>query len=195
MQVEALTEHIKLIDSPINGVTRTLGTYLVSGKETAVIDPGPTTQTNGVLEAMNRLNVNSLKAVILTHIHLDHGGGSWKLLETYPDSKLYCHPRGVSHMVDPTRLREGAQRLFGDGIKEYGKITGVDAERVIESKNRDTVDLGGINLEVYWTPGHSSHSQCYYEPLSRTAIVGDAVGHNVWQDKPIIPTSPPPHNP
>ena len=25
--------------------------------------------------------------------------------------------------------------------------------------------------------------------------MGDAVGHNLWQDTPIIPTSPPPHNP
>jgi len=195
MPIEAITEHIKLIDSPINGVTGRLGTYLVSGEESVIIDPGPTTQTMGVIEALHELKVESLKAVLLTHIHLDHGGGSWRLLEEYPESYLYCHPRGAAHMVDPSRLKEGARQLFGDGINEYGTIKGIEKERVIESKEKDIIDLGGVQLEIYWTPGHSSHSQCYFEPESRTAIVGDVVGHNLWQDIPIIPTSPPPHNP
>ena len=195
MPVETITEHIKLIDSPINGVTGTLGTYLVKGEESVIIDPGPTTQTAGVIEALHGLAVENLRAVFLTHIHLDHAGGSWRLLEEFPESYLYCHPRGAPHMVDPSRLKEGARQLFGDGINEYGKITGIDRERVFESKDKDCIDLDGVQLDVYWTPGHSSHSQCYFEPDSRTAIVGDVVGHNLWQDIPIIPTSPPPHNP
>ena len=76
MSIEAITDNIKLIDSPIKGVKGTLGTYLVSGEESVVIDPGPTSQTPGVLEALEKLKIN-LRAVALTHIHLDHGGGSW----------------------------------------------------------------------------------------------------------------------
>lgn len=195
MPFEAVTDHITLIDAPFKGVTGTLGTYLVSGEEAAVIDPGPTTQTIGVLEELHKLDVKHLKAVLLSHIHLDHGGGSWKLLEEYPESILYCHPRGAPHMIDPTKLKEGARQLFGDEINEYGTITGLEKDRVIESKDKDTIDLSGIKLDVYWTPGHSSHSQIYFEPESRTAIVGDAAGHTMWQDIPLRPTSPPPHNP
>jgi glyoxylase-like metal-dependent hydrolase (beta-lactamase superfamily II) len=195
MLINEITDNIKLIDSPIHGVTGTLGTYLVSGEESVIIDPGPTSQTPGVIEALQNLGIERLKAVLLTHIHLDHGGGSWKLLQRYPDAFLYCHPRGAPHMVDPTKLREGAYQLFGDGINEYGTITGVEEQRVVASKDREIIDLGGVNLEVYWTPGHSSHSQCYFEQESRTVIAGDAAGHNLWRDKPIVPTSPPPHNP
>ena len=195
MPFEAVNDHIMLIDAPFKGITGTLGTYLVSGEEAVVIDPGPTTQTTGVIDVLKELKVRKLKAVLLTHIHLDHGGGSWKLLEEYPEAYLYCHPRGALHMVDPSRLEEGARRLFGDAINEYGKISGMDKDRVIESKDKEIIELGGVRLEVYWTPGHSSHSQCYFEPESRTAIVGDAAGHTMWQDIPLRPTSPPPHNP
>jgi glyoxylase-like metal-dependent hydrolase (beta-lactamase superfamily II) len=195
MLLESISDKIMLIDSPIKGVSGLLGTYLVSGEEHVIIDPGPTTQASGVLRALKEHNVKSLKAVLLTHIHLDHGGGTWKILDEYPDAYLYCHPRGAPHMIDPSKLKEGARRLFGDGNNEYGRITGIENTRVIESIDRDTIDLDGAELRVYWTPGHSSHSQCFFEPDSRTAIVGDAVGHNLWQDIPIIPTSPPPHNP
>lgn len=194
MSLQELTDNITVIDSPINGRTGALATYLIEGEQCAVIDPGPTSQTLGVLDTLLRLDVE-LEAVLATHIHLDHAGGSWVLLEEYPEAYLHCHPKGAPHMIDPSRLREGAERLFGDRILEYGKITGVKAERINESIDREVIDFVGIQLEVYWTPGHSSHSQSYFEPDSRTVFVGDAVGHTIGSGGPIIPVSPPPHNP
>jgi glyoxylase-like metal-dependent hydrolase (beta-lactamase superfamily II) len=189
-----LPKYIKLIDAPMNGKRGTLGTYLVSGKKTAVIDPGPTSQTTGILKELKALNVKSLDWVLATHIHLDHTGGSWLLLKEYPEALLHCHPKGASHMIDPSKLREGAKKLFGERILEYGEIKGVPETRMRSSVDREVIDLGGVDLAVYWTPGHSSHSQCYFEPDSKTVFVGDAVGHNVV-GTPILPVSPPPHNP
>jgi glyoxylase-like metal-dependent hydrolase (beta-lactamase superfamily II) len=195
MSLHKITDKITIIDSPINGRKGTLGTYLISGERNALIDPGPSTQTLGVIDALHGLKITDLQAILLTHIHLDHGGGSWMLLEEYPESYLHCHPKGAEHMINPTQLKEGALRLFGDRIQEYGRITGVDEKRVRESRDGEVIDLGGIHLETIWTPGHSSHSQSYFEPDSRTAFVGDAVGHTMGENGPIIPVSPPPHNP
>ena len=166
MSVTELSENIKIIDAPLSGHSRTLATYLVSGERCAVIDPGPTSQTVGVLDAMRKMNVTKLDWVLATHIHLDHAGGSWMLLNQYPDALLHCHPKGAPHMVDPSKLKAGAERLFGDRILEYGESKGVEEKRVRDSKDREVIDFGGTSLEVYWTPGHSSHSQCYFEPDS-----------------------------
>ena len=117
------------------------------------------------------------------------------MVEAYPNSFVYCHPRGAAHMIDPSLLKEGAQRLFGDRILEYGTISGVPRDRVMESADGEVIDLGGIVLQVLWTPGHSSHSQSYWEPDSRTVFVGDAVGHVMGEGGPVVPVSPPPHNP
>jgi glyoxylase-like metal-dependent hydrolase (beta-lactamase superfamily II) len=184
-----------VIDAPINGRTGALGTYLVSGEKTTVIDPGPTSQSKGVIEELRVLEVEHLDWILATHIHLDHTGGSWMLLEEYSNAVLHCHPKGSEHMIDPSRLREGAERLFGERIQEYGEIRGVPEQRVHSSKDREVIDLGSISLEVYWTPGHSSHSQCYFEPDSRTVFAGAAAGHTIGDGGPVIPVSPPPYNP
>ncbi len=195
MRLHQITDKISIIDSPLSGMRRVLGTYLVKGEKTAVIDPGPTNQTLGVLDALRSHGIKELEAVLLSHIHLDHGGGSWKMTEAYPSSFVYCHPRGAAHMVDPSKLKAGAERLFGERVMEYGTITGVPSDRVMESSDGEIIDLGGIILQVLWTPGHSSHSQSYWEPDSRTVFVGDAVGHVMGEGGPVVPVSPPPHNP
>ena len=177
MSLQRITDKISVIDTPLSGMSRVLGTYLIEGEKTAVIDPGPTTQTLGVLDALQIHGVKELEAILLSHIHLDHGGGSWKIAEAYLNSFVYCHPRGAAHMVDPSKLKAGAERLFGDRVLEYGTITGVPSDRMMESSDGEIIDLGGIILQVLWTPGHSSHSQSYWEPDSRTVFVGDAVGH------------------
>ena len=93
-------------------------------------------------------------------------------------------------MVNPSKLKAGAEKVL-----EYGKIKGAPEEKVKASKNLEVLDLGGITLEVHWTPGHSSHSQSYWEPDSKTVFVGDAVGHVIDEGGPVVPVSPPPHNP
>ena len=195
MSLQRITDRISVIDAPLSGMSRVLGTYLVEGDKTAVIDSGPTTQTLGVLDALQAHGVKELDAVLLSHIHLDHGGGSWRMAEAYPGSFVYCHPRGAAHMVDPSKLKAGAERLFGDRVLEYGTITGVPSDRIMESTDGEVIDLGGIVLQVLWTPGHSSHSQSYWEPDSRTVFVGDAGGHVMGEGGPMVPVSPPPHNP
>lgn len=195
MSLHQITDKISIIDAPFSGNKGVLGTYLIEGDRKAIIDPGPTSQTVGVIDILRKKGVDELDAVLLSHIHLDHAGGSWKMAQEYPDCYVYCHPKGLAHMVDPTRLKAGAERLFGEFVLEYGEITGVPAERMKESQEGDVIDLGGITMEVLWTPGHSSHSQTYWEPDSKTVFVGDAGGRMIGKSGPVVPTSPPPHNP
>jgi glyoxylase-like metal-dependent hydrolase (beta-lactamase superfamily II) len=172
-----------------------LGTYLIRGERSAVIDPGPAPLVPGVIEALEASGVTHLDYILLTHIHLDHAAGCWKLLEAYPEAIIHCHPRGAAHVIDPTRLLAAAEEIYGDALKEFGEVRGVPAERVAESTDGETLDLGGISLETIWTPGHSSHSQSYFEPGSGVVFVGDAAGHYPGNRGILVPGSPPPHNP
>ncbi len=96
---------------------------------------------------------------------------------------------------DPSKLKAAAKKLFGERLLNYGEVTGVPASKIRESFDGELLDFGGIVLEVLWTPGHSSHSQSFWEPDSKTVFVGDAVGHTMGDGGPGVPVSPPPHNP
>ena len=41
------------------------------------------------------------RALLLTHIHLDHAGATGSLVQRWPELEVYVHERGAPHMVDP----------------------------------------------------------------------------------------------
>ena len=197
MRAELVSGSVYVIDAPFRGKAGVLGTYVVKGDVSMVVDPGTSVSTPYVIEGLGRLGLEpgSLKYVAPTHIHLDHAGGSWNLLERYPESRLLVHPRGSRHMIDPGRLEAAARSLFGDAVDGYGEISGVPSERVSESSDGEELDLGGIDVRVIWTPGHSTHHQSYFIPEDGVLIVGDAGGFYDPITGVIMPTTPPPFNP
>lgn len=197
MSTRTVSRHVRLIDAPYHGESGVLGTYLVKGKHFMVIDPGPAVSIPCVIQELEKNGIppGLLKCVAPTHIHLDHAGGSWSLLERHPEAKLLVHPRGARHMIDPSRLEAGARKLFGDRVSSYGEIKGVSAERVVESQDGREIDLGGVTVRVKWTPGHASHHQCYHVPEDGVILLGDAGGFFSPEAGIIMPTTPPPFNP
>jgi glyoxylase-like metal-dependent hydrolase (beta-lactamase superfamily II) len=194
MLVSSITEKIHMIDSPFHGKTGVLSTYIVDSDEKVIIDPGPTSQIQGIYEGLNKLDIKELRWILLTHIHLDHGAGSWKLLEAFPEADLYCHPRWESHMIDPSKIVRVAKEAFGVQFSMYGEVRVLKEEKVISSSDGEVIELGDVNLQVIWTPGHSTHSQSYFEPNEKVIFVGDSAGHMPYDDI-VIPASPPPFNP
>jgi glyoxylase-like metal-dependent hydrolase (beta-lactamase superfamily II) len=195
MSTQRVSDDINMIDAPYHGRTGVLGTYLVAGEKVAVIDPGPASQTPGVIEALDRLGVEEVSTIALTHIHLDHAAGCWMMLERYPGAVVHCHPRGVDHMVDPSKIMAAAREAFGDKVEGYGEIRGIPEEKVKASVDGERLCLCGVELEVFYTPGHSFHSQSYFEPNGRVLFAGDATGHTPDNLGAVIPASPPPYNP
>ena len=197
MCAESVSEHVTIIDSPYLGREGVLGTYLIRGDDSVLVDPGPTVSIPYIEETLQNLGVKSetLRFIAPTHIHLDHAAGSWRLMQAHPDTRLLVHPRGSAHMVDPRRLEAGARGLFGDAVSNYGAIRGVPQRKVTESRDGGEIDLTGVTVKVIWTPGHSSHHQCLYVPEDRTLILGDAGGHYDAVTDIVMPTTPPPFNP
>jgi glyoxylase-like metal-dependent hydrolase (beta-lactamase superfamily II) len=179
-------------DEPPQGIS----TFIVKGDISMVVDPGPTSAIPNLERCLKALTIEGdLAYVALTHIHLDHAGGSWKLLEDYPRADLYLHPRGAKHMIDPSRLVEAARGVMGGEVDGYGEVKGVNPDRVKESENGAEMDLGSVKIITLWTPGHSSHHQCYHLPGEDVLIVGDMAGRYRPESDELYPTTPPPFNP
>lgn len=151
----------------------------------------------GVIKGLYDLNIElkDVKYIMASHIHLDHSGGSWRLLQLCPNAVLHVHPKGVEHVVDPSRLVEAARRLFGNRVEEYGEVRGISRDRVLSSEDHEELNLGGVQLKTMWTPGHASHHQSYFVPGDGVVLLGDAGGTYDREQDVLIPTSPPPFNP
>jgi glyoxylase-like metal-dependent hydrolase (beta-lactamase superfamily II) len=151
-----------------------------------IVDPGPASCVDTLLERLGR---TVPRALLLTHIHLDHAGATGVLCRRYPHLRVYVHERGAPHLVDPSRLLESAAQLYGEHMDElWGEVAPVPEERIQTLIGGETVE----GFRVAYTPGHASHHVCYFHEASRDAYVGDMAGVRIPPyTHTIAPTVPP----
>jgi glyoxylase-like metal-dependent hydrolase (beta-lactamase superfamily II) len=174
---------MRVIDLMHLGRPRVIGAWVV---DDVVIDPGPTSCLETLLEGLDGMRP---RALLLTHIHLDHAGVSGSLVERWPDLEVYVHQRGARHLIDPERLMESARRLYGEDMDRlWGEMVPLPEEnlRVLHGGER----LFDGSYEVAYTPGHASHHVSYLH--DGTAFVGDVGGVRIDPDSLTIPPTPPP---
>src|SRR3954467_8503780 len=170
----------RLIDVMHLGRDRVIGAYDVDG---AIVDPGPASTVETLLEAVEP------RALMLTHIHLDHAGATGVLVRRNPDLKVYVHERGAPHLIDPSGLVKSASQLYGDEMDRlWGEVVPVPEENLTILTGGETVE----GCKVEYAPGHASHHVVYLHEESGGALVGDVGGVRVppW-DFTLAPTPPP----
>jgi len=150
-----------------------------------IIDPGPQVSSQRVIDAVGD---EAPRAILLTHIHLDHAAAAGSLMQRWPQTELWVHERGARHMIDPAKLIASATRLYGDRMDElWGEIVPVPEERVrVVTGGEEIGDFG-----VIYTPGHASHHVSYIHRPSGTAFVGDVAGVRRFGAPVMAPTPPP----
>lgn len=148
--------------------------------EAMIVDTGTSHSIPAILStiAEKGLAKEQVKAVCLTHIHLDHAGGAGELMRELPEAKLYVHPRGSRHMVDPSKLIVGTKAVYGDELykKLYKEILPIDVERVVEVQDKDELSVGKLKFELIHTEGHAKHHYCLINPTNGYAFTGDSFG-------------------
>ena len=98
--------------------------------------------------------VADLTALLLTHIHLDHAGGTGTLARENPRLAVYVHELGAPHVADPSKLLKSATRLYGDKMEElWGEVAPVPSERIRALFGGEKLDLGGRELRGGLHPG------------------------------------------
>lgn len=160
-----------------------IGCFAVDG---VLVDPGPTSCVDVLLEALGEEHP---RALLLTHIHLDHAGASGSLVERWPDLEVYVHERGAPHLIDPSKLLQSATRLYGEEMDRlWGEMLPVPERNLRVLSGGERVLDGAF--EVAYTPGHASHHVSYLH--GATAFVGDTGGVRIREDALTIPPTPPP---
>jgi glyoxylase-like metal-dependent hydrolase (beta-lactamase superfamily II) len=175
-----------LIDVLQRGRERVIGAWDLGG---AVVDPGPERRIETLLDGLTE----KPRALLLTHIHLDHAGAAGALVERFPELEVWVHARGAPHLADPSRLLASAERIYGDEMGElWGRVLPVPERnlRVVEGGER--IAIAGRELDVEYTPGHASHHVVYFDRSDGTAFVGDVAGVRIPPSDFVRPPTPPP---
>jgi glyoxylase-like metal-dependent hydrolase (beta-lactamase superfamily II) len=129
-----------------------------SDEITFVVDPGPSSTIPVLIRCLETLQVVRLDYILLTHIHLDHCGGTGHLLKKYPHAKVNCHPRGIPHLVEPQKLWEDSLKVLGKIAEAYGPVKPIPQENISFDKG---ISVNGKHIDITETPGHASHHICY----------------------------------
>jgi glyoxylase-like metal-dependent hydrolase (beta-lactamase superfamily II) len=176
----------KLIDVRQLGRERVIGAWDLGG---AIVDPGPESRIETLLQGLTE----EPRALLLTHIHLDHAGGTGALVERFPDLEVWVHARGAPHLIDPARLLASAERIYGERMGPlWGRVVPVPEQNVRTLEGGETVAVAGRTLTVEYTPGHASHHVVYFDGSDGTAYVGDVAGVRIPPSDLVQPPTPPP---
>ena len=174
---------MRLIDVRHLGRERVIGCWEVDG---ILIDPGPTSSLENLIEA---LGDQRPRALLLTHIHLDHAGASGSIVHRWPDLRVYVHEIGARHLADPAKLLASAARLYGDQMDRlWGDVLPVPQENLRPLRGGEEV----LGFRVAYTPGHASHHVSYLHPPTGRAFVGDAAAVRIPPSDFVLPPTPPP---
>ncbi len=134
--------------------------YLIGDRSTGeavVIDPAYDTDTLvDVLEADGM----TLTGALATHYHADHVGGSMMGFEI----------NGIAQLLERVDVPIHVQAVEAEFVQ---KVTGVEAGSLVSHTSGDIVTVGGVDIELIHTPGHTPGSQCFL--VDDRLVAGDTL--------------------
>lgn len=135
------------------------GTYLIGdARGCVVIDPGP--DDEGHIDAVAAAAPGPIEAILVTHTHLDHCGGTNRL-RAKSGAPALAHARHPSSPTQaPPALDEGADHAF-----RPDRLL-VDGEAIL---------LPACSLTAIHTPGHIGNHLCFALPAESALFTGDHV--------------------
>jgi glyoxylase-like metal-dependent hydrolase (beta-lactamase superfamily II) len=177
---------MRAIDARHLGSERVICCWEVDG---VLIDPGPQSTEDTLLAALDGA---APRALLLTHVHLDHAGVAGTLVRRWPELPVYVHERGAPHMAAPEKLLASVARLLG-GEDELARLWGEVVP--VPEANLRVLHGGETVLDDYrvaYTPGHASHHVSFLHEPSGTAFVGDVAGVRIPPAGYVLAPTPPP---
>jgi glyoxylase-like metal-dependent hydrolase (beta-lactamase superfamily II) len=176
------------LDQPfLEGFRKFISSWLYQGDGfTLLVDPGPLSTIPRLCGELRARGVERLDYVLLTHIHIDHAGGTGALMREFPEAVAICHQDGIRHMVAPEKLWQGSRKVLGAVAEAYGEIVAVPEERI-----RFEERIDAIGLRTFLTPGHAQHHVSYQ--LDDFLFAGEVAGVRCDVDQGIYlrPATPP----
>lgn len=181
-KLELITDNIWIADGYDLHMPNRTGTYIFNEEELTLIDTGPSISVPHIKKAIATLgrSLEEITYIIVTHVHLDHAGGAGLLMQEAPNAKLVVHPRGGRHLIDPSRLTQGARAVYGETFDDlFDPVVPIDKEKVIEKGHEETLTLSSGRTFVFLdTPGHARHHFSIFDEQTKGMFVGDTIGVN-----------------
>lgn len=176
------------LDQNLEGFHHFISCWVYStGECTILVDPGPTATIPLVKKALKELGIVKLDYILLTHIHIDHAGGTGLLLDDFPDVQVICHPRGIEHMINPNKLWQGSLSVLGKIAEVYGSISSIPEKRI---SYQQQINFKDRKIEVIETPGHALHHLNYL--VDGILFAGEVAGVTVPADEFYLRIATPP---
>jgi len=179
-KVEKLSSQLYLIDDHDLQHEQRTGTYVLLGDEITIVETCASPSVPYLLDGLQQLNIQltDIKNIIVTHVHLDHAGAAGLMMEKCPNATLFVHSRGARHMIDPTKLIQGAKAVYGDSFdKLFHPILPILEERVHIVQDGETLQISeNRTLTFYDTPGHAKHHISIHDSLTNGIFTGDTIG-------------------
>lgn len=148
--------------------------YLLCGRENAVlIDTGlGVSNIREIVDSLTKLPVMA----VTTHIHWDHIGGH-KYFENIAVHEMEKDWLSVKFPIPLQVVKNNLTKVPCNFPAEFD----IDAYRVFQGEPQrilhdgDWLDLGGREIQVIHTPGHSPGHCCFYEPGRKYLYSGDLI--------------------
>lgn len=195
-QVKQLDPDLWLLDLSFQGMSEVIAAFLITSPEGhTLIETGPGSTLPALERAMTAAGarLEDVTQLAVTHIHLDHAGAAGTLLRRLPDARLFVHPVGAPHMIDPSKLLASATRIYGDAMDRlWGAFEPCPADRVVILSDDAELRAGSRTLRALHTPGHASHHIAFVDMERRTAFTGDVAGVRLGASPYVRPPTPPP---
>lgn len=129
-------------------------------REALVVDPGD--QIDSVLSIVAKHGL-TVKAIVITHAHIDHIGGAQKLKQA-TGAPVYMN-------LNDTEL----QKMMPVQAGWLGTPTPEAVEIDVSAKDGDKLLVGATEVQVLHTPGHTQGSIGLWMPAEGKLVAGDTL--------------------
>ena len=184
------------IDTRMAGYDGITAGYLIRGDRPCLVETGTAPSAPVMRDALAALGVGpaDLATIVVTHMHLDHAGGTGDIAEMFPSAEVVVHELGARHLADPSRLMASARMVYGAELDDlFGTLAPTPAARIRAVERTGVVDLGGGRmLASHYSPGHARHHVGLIDSVSGDLYVGDAAGIYIQETGDMRPATPPP---
>lgn len=127
--------------------------------EVLIVDPGAS--AGRLAEIIEKEKLNPV-AILLTHGHFDHAGGTAELAEHY-GIKVYAEEHEKETLENPAINLSGWE----------GRELVYHADVFL--RDEQEIDLAGFHIRVFHTPGHTVGGCCYYFSYQNVVFSGDTL--------------------
>ncbi|MBN1801318.1 MAG: MBL fold metallo-hydrolase [Candidatus Lokiarchaeota archaeon] len=146
-------------------------------EEIALFDIGNGISLNGLFEGLKDLGFNpeNISKVFITHEHVDHVLGLYKLLELRKNNPPKIFAYGETTKILKT---SDEKQMFPDTLGIKASMFGiklVPLEIIDITEQKQITIFPGFDFQIHYTPGHSLGSICYYDSSNKILIPGDVV--------------------